>query len=115
MPAAGPRLFMPDRVRIALDTMGGDHGPLVTVLGAELSLERHPSIEFILFGDRALVEPLLAVRPRLKVASRFVHTDVSVRMDEKPSQALRHGRWRSSMWLAIDAVKKGEAEAAVSA
>jgi glycerol-3-phosphate acyltransferase PlsX len=36
-------------------------------------------------------------------------------MDDKPSQALRHGRWRSSMWLAIDAVKKGNAGVAVSA
>ncbi len=36
-------------------------------------------------------------------------------MDDKPSQALRHGRWKSSMWLTIDAVKKGEADAAVSA
>src|SRR6185295_16117096 len=48
-------------------------------------------------------------------ASRFVHTEVVVRMDDKPSQALRRGRWKSSMWLAIDAVKKGEADAAVSA
>ncbi len=39
----------------------------------------------------------------------------SVKMDAKPSQALRHGRWKSSMWLAIDAVKKGEADVAVSA
>jgi len=44
-----------------------------------------------------------------------VHTSVAVKMDEKPSQALRHGRWKSSMWLAIDAVKKGEADVAVSA
>jgi glycerol-3-phosphate acyltransferase PlsX len=36
-------------------------------------------------------------------------------MDDKPSQALRHGRWKSSMWLALDAVKKGEADVAVSA
>src|ERR1043166_3571074 len=36
-------------------------------------------------------------------------------MDAKPSQALRHGRWKSSMWLAIDAVKRGEADVAVSA
>ena len=36
-------------------------------------------------------------------------------MDDKPSQALRNGRWKSSMWLAIDAVKKGEADVAVSA
>jgi glycerol-3-phosphate acyltransferase PlsX len=47
--------------------------------------------------------------------TKVVHTDVSVKMDDKPSQALRHGRWKSSMWLAIDAVKKGEADVAVSA
>jgi phosphate acyltransferase len=106
---------MRDKVRIALDAMGGDHGASVVVPGAEVSLDRHPDIEFVLFGDRAVVEPLLASRPRLKAVSRFVHTDIAVKMDAKPSQALRQGRWKSSMWLAIDAVKKGEADVAVSA
>jgi glycerol-3-phosphate acyltransferase PlsX len=85
------------------------------VPGADVSLARHPDTEFILFGDQAVVGPLLDARPRLKAASRLVHTDVVVRMDAKPSQALRQGRWKSSMWLAIDAVKKGEADVAVSA
>ena len=106
---------MPHKVRIALDAMGGDHGAAVVVPGAELSLERHPDIEFLLFGDRAEVEPLLAARPQLKAASTLVHTDVVVQMRDKPSQALRKGRRRSSMWLAVDAVKKGEADVAVSA
>jgi phosphate acyltransferase len=106
---------MPHKVRIALDAMGGDHGAAVVVPGAELSLTRHPGIEFLLFGDRAVVEPLLAAHPRLKAASRLVHTDVAVKMHDKPSQALRKGRWKSSMWLAIDAVRKGEADAVVSA
>jgi glycerol-3-phosphate acyltransferase PlsX len=106
---------MPHKVRIALDAMGGDHGAAVVVPGAELSLGRHPDIEFLLFGDRAAVTPLLDARPRLKSAVRVVHTDVAIKMDDKPSQALRKGRWKSSMWLAIDAVKKGEADVAVSA
>src|SRR5215469_8380390 len=106
---------MANRVRIALDAMGGDHGPSVVIPGAELSLARNPDIEFILFGDRAEVESLLSARPKLKAASRLVHTDVAVRMNAKPSQALRQGRWKSSMWLAIDAVKRGDADAAVSA
>ena len=110
-----PDQFMPHKVRIALDAMGGDHGPSVVVPGAELSLLRHPDSEFLLFGDRALVEPLLACFRGWRRASRLVHTDVAVKMDDKPSQALRHGRWKSSMWLAIDAVKKGEADVAVSA
>jgi glycerol-3-phosphate acyltransferase PlsX len=106
---------MPRKVRIALDAMGGDHGASVIVPGAEVSLGRHPGMEFVLFGDRAVVGPLIADRPRLKAASRVVHTDIAVKMDAKPSQALRQGRWKSSMWLAIDAVKKGEADVAVSA
>jgi glycerol-3-phosphate acyltransferase PlsX len=106
---------MAQKVRIALDAMGGDIGPAVVVPGADVSLARHPDTEFILFGDEAVVRPLVDERPRLKAASRLVHTDVVVRMDAKPSQALRQGRWKSSMWLAIDAVKKGEADVAVSA
>jgi glycerol-3-phosphate acyltransferase PlsX len=106
---------MPQKVRIALDAMGGDHGASVVVPGAALALERHPDTEFILFGNAGMIEPLLAQHPKLSAVSRVVHTDVAVKMDEKPSQALRHGRWKSSMWLAIDAVKKGEADAAVSA
>jgi glycerol-3-phosphate acyltransferase PlsX len=102
-------------VRIALDAMGGDHGAAVVVPGAERSLMRRPDIKFLLFGDRAVLEPLIDARPRLKAAARLVHTDVAIKMDAKPSQALRQGRWKSSMWLAIDAVKKGEADVAVSA
>ncbi len=106
---------MPEKVRIALDAMGGDHGPSVVVAGAALSLERHPNCEFVIFGDQALVQPVLDQHPALRAASRVVHTDVAVKMDDKPSQALRRGRWKSSMWLAIDAVKKGDADVAVSA
>jgi len=105
---------MSDKVRIALDAMGGDHGPAVVVAGADLALTRHPGTEFLLFGNSALVAPLLDARPSLKAASKLVHTDIAVRMEDKPSQALRYGRWKSSMWLAIDAVKKGDADVAVS-
>src|SRR5215469_1212525 len=105
---------MSDKVRIAVDAMGGDHGPAVPIAGAELALRRHPACEFVLFGNSALIAPLLDARPDLKAASRLVHTDVAVRMEDKPSQALRYGRWKSSMWLAIDAVKKGDADMVVS-
>jgi len=106
---------MPDKVRIAIDVMGGDHGAPVVLPGADISLTRHPDIEFLLFGDSAVLNPVLDGLPRLKAASRLIHTDVAIRMDDKPSQALRYGRWKSSMWLALDAVKKGEADVAVSA
>jgi phosphate acyltransferase len=106
---------MPQKVRIALDAMGGDVGASVVIPGAAISLSRHPGTEFLLFGDRAQIEAQLARHPALTAASRVVHTDVAVSGKEKPSQALRRGRKSSSMWLAIDAVKKGEADVAVSA
>jgi glycerol-3-phosphate acyltransferase PlsX len=106
---------MPQKVRIALDAMGGDVGASVVIPGAANSLSRHPDSEFLLFGKRELIEPQLERHPKLKAVSRVVHTDVAVSMEDKPSQALRRGRKTSSMWLAIDAVKKGEADVAVSA
>ena len=106
---------MPLKVRIALDAMGGDHGATVVVPGAAESLVRHPDTEFILFGDRARIDPVLQQYSNLSAAARVVHTDVAIKMDAKPSQALRHGRWKSSIWLALDAVRKGEADVAVSA
>lgn len=106
---------MPDKVRIALDAMGGDHGASVILPGADIALTRHPDVEFLLFGDTAQVIPVLDGLPRLKAASKVTHTEVAIRMDDKPSQALRYGRWKSSMWLALDAVKKGDADVAVSA
>jgi phosphate acyltransferase len=106
---------MPQKVRIALDAMGGDVGASVVVPGAAISLSRHPDTEFLLIGKRDLIEAELANHPKLKAASRIIHTDVAVSMEDKPSQALRRGRKVSSMWLAIDAVKKGEADVVVSA
>ncbi|MBR1126106.1 phosphate acyltransferase PlsX [Bradyrhizobium lablabi] len=106
---------MPQKVRIALDAMGGDVGASVVIPGAATALIRHPDTEFLLFGDRARIDPELEKHPKLKAASRVIHTDVAVSMHDKPSQALRRGRKTSSMWLAIEAVKKGEADVAVSA
>jgi phosphate acyltransferase len=106
---------MPQKVRIALDAMGGDVGASVIIPGAATSLTRHPDTEFLLVGDRAKIDPELARHPALKAVSRVIHTDVAVSMHDKPSQALRRGRKVSSMWMAIDAVKKGEAHVAVSA
>lgn len=102
-------------VRIALDAMGGDFGPSVVVPGAARALERHPDTFYLLFGREAEINAELAKFPALKARSSVHHTDVAVKMDDKPSQALRQGRYKSSMWMAIDAVKKGEADVTVSA
>ncbi len=102
-------------VKIAIDAMGGDKGPSIVLAGADIALVRRPELTFQLFGESAAVEPLLEAYPRLKAVSTFTHCDVTVQMDDKPSQALRKGRWKSSMWRALEAVKKGEADVALSA
>jgi glycerol-3-phosphate acyltransferase PlsX len=99
---------------IALDAMGGDHGPEVVVAGAALSLERHPELSFLLFGDQANIESEIDKTPALARRVRVIHTDTVVAMSDKPSQALRRGKG-TSLWLAIEAVQKGEADVAVSA
>jgi len=106
---------MPQKVRIALDAMGGDLGASVVIPGAAIALARRPDAEFLLFGDSAQIEAQLVHHPALKAASRVTHTTVTIGNDDKPSQALRRGRKTSSMWMAIDAVKKGEAGGAISA
>ncbi|HWK33384.1 MAG TPA: phosphate acyltransferase PlsX [Hyphomicrobium sp.] len=99
---------------IALDAMGGDHGPAVVVPGAALSLERYPALSYIFYGNEAQIRAELDKLPALAAKSRIVHTDLTVGMSDKPSQALRRGKG-TSLWLAIDAVRAGDADVAVSA
>src|SRR5689334_1573902 len=106
---------MTGKMTIALDAMGGDAGPEMVLPGAQLASIRHPDLRFLLFGDSARLNPLLEKYPRLKGRSEVRHCDIAVAMEDKPSQALRRGRFKSSMWLAIEAVKSGGAQCMVSA
>ena len=95
--------------------MGGDHGPDVVVPALATVATRRPDIRFIVYGREEIVGPILARFPKLAGVSELIHCEVAVRMDDKPSQALRNGRWKSSMWKAIEAVKNGTADACISA
>lgn len=99
--------------RIAIDAMGGDVGVRVMMAGAALARHRHDGLKFLLFGDEARIKAALDHHPNLRAASDIVHTDQVVTGDDKPSQALRKSK-NSSMGLAINAVKTGDAGAAVS-
>ena len=105
---------MSEPITIALDAMGGDHAPDMVVRGANLARSRFPDAHFVLFGDEAKVQPLLARLPKLAKVCTIVHTDQVVGGEDKPSVALRTGR-QSSMRLAINAVHDGKAAAVVSA
>ena len=100
---------------VALDAMGGDHGPAIVVPAALAVLSTHPEVDLILVGDEATLVREVAGRdgannPRLSIH----HASEMVDMDELPSQALR-GKKDSSMRVAINLVKDGTAGACVSA
>jgi len=95
--------------------MGGDHGPAVIIPALVAVATRRNDVRFVVFGREDVVRPELNKHPRLAEITEFHHCEVAVGMDDKPSQALRHGRGKSSMWQAIDAVKNGKADACISA
>ncbi|WP_416186671.1 phosphate acyltransferase PlsX [Fulvimarina uroteuthidis] len=95
--------------------MGGDFGPAVTLAGAALALQRRPDTRFVLFGDEDAIRAVLKDHEALRTVASVRHCEMSIAMDAKPSQALRQGRHKSSMWRTIEAVKTGEADVAVSA
>ena len=106
---------MAGEMTISLDVMGGDNGPETVLGGAEIALLRNPALRFKLFGEEAIVKPMLEKRARLQEVSTFHDCELSIAMDAKPSQALRHGRWKSGMWRSLEAVKNGDASVCVSA
>lgn len=100
--------------RIAIDAMGGDEGVRVMISGAAEARRRHDKFKFLLVGDEERIKRGLESHPNLRAASEILHCDDVVSGDEKPTQALRRAK-TTSMGLAINAVKTGDAGAAVSA
>ncbi|MDU4093381.1 MAG: phosphate acyltransferase PlsX [Pantoea sp.] len=103
------------RLTLAIDAMGGDFGPCVTVPAALQALALHSQLQLLLIGDSAAITPLLAkadsaVKRRLQV----IPAESVIASDAKPSQAIRQSRG-SSMRIALELVKEGKAQACVSA
>lgn len=102
-------------INISIDAMGGDHGVELTLAGAELARQHLSDIKFVFFGLEEAVLPVLKLYPELYKISSFHACETATAMDEKPSQALRSGKGKSSMWFAINAVATGQVQACVSA
>ncbi len=100
--------------RIAVDAMGGDEGVRVMVEGAALARRRHDKFKFLLVGDETRIKAALEAHPGMAGASEILHSDDVVGGEELPSRALRRAR-TTSMGMAVNAVKQGDAGAAVSA
>lgn len=100
---------------IALDIMGGDQGPHITIPAAILAISEIPRLHLILCGDESTIrsllpEPYATHHPQLTI----FHTDEVVAMDEVPALAMRNKK-HSSMRKMLDIVKSGDAQACVSA
>lgn len=101
---------------VALDAMGGDHGPVVTVPASLDALAENPQLQLILVGDQDILQAEIKRHPHTIDPSRLRihHTSEIVKMDDSPALALRSKK-DSSMRKAVDLVKSKEAQACVSA
>ncbi|MEY4685307.1 MAG: hypothetical protein RLZ25_1766 [Pseudomonadota bacterium] len=107
--------MMSPKLTIAVDAMGGDHGPRVTVPAALDSAAKYPNLNLILVGNEASLRETLAGREKAYGDRiQIVHASEVVEMHESPSKALR-GKKDSSMRVSINLVKDGQADACVSA
>jgi len=98
-------------VRVAVDAMGGDHGPGEIVPGVLDYAGRHPADHLILVGDEGRLRRLA---PALPANVSIVHASEVIEMDEHPAQALREKK-DSSILVACDLVRRGEADAIITA
>ncbi len=93
--------------------MGGDHGPSIVVPAVARAMLGLPGVRFLLHGDVAVLEPEIQRCRGVAAVVEVRHTDKVVAMDEKPAQALRRAKG-TSMWNAVEAIRDGEAVAAIS-
>ena len=98
-------------VTIAVDAMGGDHGPTEVVPGAIDHAKAHPEDRLLLVGDEATIRSIAGVPP---ANVEIVHASQVVEMDEHPAKALREKK-DATILVATDLVKQGRAEALVTA
>ena len=98
---------------ISIDAMGGDNSPRVVIEGLAIAARKNPDVRFLLFGDEAKIRASLGNYPQLQKVCEIRHSDEVVRNEDKPSSVIRNKN--TSMYMAIDAVRKGEAQAVVSA
>ena len=102
-------------MKIAIDAMGGDYGPSITIEAVSCALNSNKNVDFEIFGDFSVAKPFLD-KFKLSYSNRinFIHTSEVVESNDKPSFALRFKK-SSSMRMAIDSIKGEKHAACVSA
>ena len=101
-------------ITLAVDAMGGDHGPKITVPASINALTRYDQLHIILVGDKELIEKELQKNKYTNTRLSIQHTSEVVEMDESPQSALKNKK-DSSMRVAINLIKEEKAQACVSA
>ncbi|MDA7858126.1 phosphate acyltransferase PlsX [Candidatus Pelagibacter sp.] len=104
---------MLDLIKIAVDAMGGDNSPNKTIDGIILNHSKNKNIFYKIFGDEKIIRGLIGN----KIKNDFyeiIHTTDVVKSTDSPLEGAKRGK-NTSMWLAIDSVKKKEADIVVSA
>jgi len=112
VPATADKTASKTGAVLSVDAMGGDSGPATVVAGLARFLDTHADASVILHGPKDQLRDLLA---RRKLADRVTvhHADEVVKMSDKPSNVVRHGK-NTSMWSSIEAVRNGDAQVCVS-
>ncbi len=107
---------MAQQLPLAIDAMGGDKAPKIVVRGMQIMHQKQPERKFLVFGNRKILDRYFARKTmqKLRQQCEFVHTDVAISNDDKPSVAMRQAK-NSSMRLAIKSVRDGKACGVVSA
>lgn len=104
---------MTNNLVISIDAMGGDNSPRVVIEGLAIAAKTNKDAKFLLFGDEAKINPIIAENNILKNCCEVRHAPEVVLNEDKPSQVIRNRN--TSMYMAIDAVKRNEAKAVISA
>ncbi|UCZ51770.1 phosphate acyltransferase PlsX [Bacillus shivajii] len=97
-------------MKLAVDAMGGDHAPESVLYGCKEALNTYKDLSIILVGDESKIKAYMEPSDRVEI----IHTDVQIEAEDSPVKAVRRKK-DSSMVLAVQQVKEGNADAAISA
>ena len=105
---------MKNKIKIAVDAMGGDRSPKKILDGIRISLKKSKDIFFYIYGKKDIIEKNLLTNDVIKEFSEIIHTDDLILDNDSPLAALKRGK-NSSMWKCIESQKNKVADISLSA
>ena len=105
---------MSNPIIIAIDAMGGDDSPNKVIEGISLHSNISEDVKYKIFGDKNLITPLIKKYNLFTERFEIIHTNNYISGEDTPLSAAKRGK-DTSMWLAIETLKKNDAHAIVSA